>query len=267
MRTRQLGPLDGQRRRASAATTSAGGSTRPATRAVVDAALDAGVTFFDTADIYGTTAAARTLLGQALAGPPRPGRAGDQVRQGDGRRRRTPRHPQLHPRARSPRRCAAADRRDRPLPAPRRGPGHAARGDDRRARRARRRGDDPRVRHVELPARDARAAGALGSRGVTSPSRASTRWLAREAEDDLLPACERLGLGFIPYFPLASGLLTGKVSREPAAGRGHAPARAHDRRRRPRPGRALARVGRGARRIAARRRDRRLLAQSRRSPR
>jgi aryl-alcohol dehydrogenase-like predicted oxidoreductase len=34
--------------------------------------------------------------------------------------------------------------------------------------------------------------------------------LAREAEDDALPACERLGLGFVPFFPLASGLLTGK---------------------------------------------------------
>jgi aryl-alcohol dehydrogenase-like predicted oxidoreductase len=38
-------------------------------------------------------------------------------------------------------------------------------------------------------------------------------WLARGAEDELLPTCEELGLGFIPYFPLASGLLTGKVTR------------------------------------------------------
>jgi aryl-alcohol dehydrogenase-like predicted oxidoreductase len=37
--------------------------------------------------------------------------------------------------------------------------------------------------------------------------------LAREAERDVLPACERLGLGFVPYFPLASGLLTGKYRR------------------------------------------------------
>jgi aryl-alcohol dehydrogenase-like predicted oxidoreductase len=34
--------------------------------------------------------------------------------------------------------------------------------------------------------------------------------LVRDAEDDALPACERLGLGFVPFFPLASGLLTGK---------------------------------------------------------
>ena len=35
----------------------------------------------------------------------------------------------------------------------------------------------------------------------------------REAEDEVLPLCERLGLGFLPYFPLASGLLTGKYRR------------------------------------------------------
>ena len=35
----------------------------------------------------------------------------------------------------------------------------------------------------------------------------------REAEDEVLPACERLGVGFLPYFPLASGLLTGKYTR------------------------------------------------------
>src|SRR5947209_2129004 len=35
----------------------------------------------------------------------------------------------------------------------------------------------------------------------------------REAEDEVLPACERLGIGFLPYFPLASGLLTGKYER------------------------------------------------------
>jgi aryl-alcohol dehydrogenase-like predicted oxidoreductase len=34
--------------------------------------------------------------------------------------------------------------------------------------------------------------------------------LHREPETNVLPACERLGLAFLPYFPLASGLLTGK---------------------------------------------------------
>ena len=35
----------------------------------------------------------------------------------------------------------------------------------------------------------------------------------REAEDEVLPVCEKLGIGFLPYFPLASGLLTGKYRR------------------------------------------------------
>ncbi len=41
--------------------------------------------------------------------------------------------------------------------------------------------------------------------------------LHREPEAEVLPECERLGIAFIPYFPLASGLLTGKYHRgEPA---------------------------------------------------
>jgi len=41
--------------------------------------------------------------------------------------------------------------------------------------------------------------------------------LHREAEREVLPTCERLGIGFVPFFPLASGLLTGKYRRgEPA---------------------------------------------------
>ncbi len=39
----------------------------------------------------------------------------------------------------------------------------------------------------------------------------------RGAESDVLPACERFGLGQLPYFPLASGLLTGKYQRGVAA--------------------------------------------------
>src|SRR4051812_32879213 len=55
---------------------------------------------------------------------------------------------------------------------------------------------------------------------------AKQRWLARfvsvqnhysllhrEPEPAVLPECERLGLAFLPYFPLASGVLTGKISR------------------------------------------------------
>ncbi|NJC82071.1 aldo/keto reductase [Planosporangium mesophilum] len=41
--------------------------------------------------------------------------------------------------------------------------------------------------------------------------------LKREAERELVPACQRFGLGVLPYFPLASGLLTGKYRRGQAA--------------------------------------------------
>ena len=37
------------------------------------------------------------------------------------------------------------------------------------------------------------------------------------SEHEVLGVCERLGLGFVPYFPLASGLLTGKYRRGLAA--------------------------------------------------
>jgi aryl-alcohol dehydrogenase-like predicted oxidoreductase len=40
--------------------------------------------------------------------------------------------------------------------------------------------------------------------------------LEREAERELVPACQRFGVGLLPYFPLASGLLTGKYRRDQA---------------------------------------------------
>jgi aryl-alcohol dehydrogenase-like predicted oxidoreductase len=38
-------------------------------------------------------------------------------------------------------------------------------------------------------------------------------WLEREVEVDLVPALQRYEIGLLPYFPLASGLLTGKYRR------------------------------------------------------
>ena len=37
--------------------------------------------------------------------------------------------------------------------------------------------------------------------------------LEREIEAEVVPTCERLGVSILPYFPLASGLLTGKYQR------------------------------------------------------
>ena len=53
------------------------------------------------------------------------------------------------------------------------------------------------------------------SRFVTAQNRYSV--LDRAVERDLVPVCERLGIGVVPYYPLENGLLTGKYRRgEPA---------------------------------------------------
>jgi aryl-alcohol dehydrogenase-like predicted oxidoreductase len=48
--------------------------------------------------------------------------------------------------------------------------------------------------------------------------------LARQVEAELLPACQAFGIGVIPYFPLAGGVLTGKYREgqpAPPGTRGH----------------------------------------------
>jgi aryl-alcohol dehydrogenase-like predicted oxidoreductase len=52
-------------------------------------------------------------------------------------------------------------------------------------------------------------------RGVTRFVAAQNHYslVEREVEDEILPLCERLGIGMLPFFPLASGLLTGKYER------------------------------------------------------
>ena len=77
--------------------------------------------------------------------------------------------------------------------------------------------------------------------------------LERKVELEVIPACERFGLGVLPYFPLASGLLTGKYRRGEAPAGGHAAGRL-GRARRPgaqrqelRQAGGAVRLGRGAR--------------------
>jgi aryl-alcohol dehydrogenase-like predicted oxidoreductase len=41
-------------------------------------------------------------------------------------------------------------------------------------------------------------------------------WLERDIEDDLVPALEQYEIGLLPFFPLASGVLTGKYRRDQA---------------------------------------------------
>ncbi|BAK33651.1 aldo/keto reductase [Microlunatus phosphovorus NM-1] len=51
-------------------------------------------------------------------------------------------------------------------------------------------------------------------------------WLNRSAETELVPALEHTGLGLLPFFPLARGLLTGKYRRGESAPQGSRLARA-----------------------------------------
>jgi aryl-alcohol dehydrogenase-like predicted oxidoreductase len=195
------------------------------TRAVVDAALDAGVNLVDTADIYGShPGESEEQLGQVLEG-----------------------------------------RRDRVVLATKfgmdmrgaNGEDHGALGSRRYVRRAieaslRRLRTD----HVDLyqyhrpdgvtPVEETLAAlddlvregkvRYVGSSNFDGWQVADADWAARDhglsrfvgaqnrysllergVERELAPACERFGVGILPYFPLASGLLTGKYRRgEPA---------------------------------------------------
>ncbi|HKU58307.1 MAG TPA: aldo/keto reductase [Gaiellaceae bacterium] len=218
MRTAQLGPLEVTV--VGLGCNNFGGRVDEAgTRAVVDAALDAGVTFFDTADIYGGRGGSETFLGSALQG------RRDQV--------------------------VLATKFGKPM-----GDGAERRGSARYIRSAvaasleRLQTDriDLYQHHEEDP--DTPLAETIGTleelvaegtilaygtsnyapatlesaRKLGGPAYVSEQseysWLERGAESELLPTCERLRLGFIPYFPLASGLLTGKVRRDRAPAEG-----------------------------------------------
>jgi aryl-alcohol dehydrogenase-like predicted oxidoreductase len=57
------------------------------------------------------------------------------------------------------------------------------------------------------------------TRGLRGFIAAENDWslLSRGVEVDVVPACVHFGIGVLPFFPLASGLLTGKVRRGEAA--------------------------------------------------
>ena len=59
--------------------------------------------------------------------------------------------------------------------------------------------------------REAEAAAAGGARFVSVQN--AWNLLQREDEADAVPEAERLGLGYLPYYPLASGMLSGKYTR------------------------------------------------------
>ncbi|MFG2616658.1 aldo/keto reductase [Streptomyces sp. NPDC048507] len=191
------------------------------TRAVVDAALDAGITLLDTADIYGGSGGSESHLGQALKG------RRDQVVLAtkfgyDG-----------------------VDMGYGPAAGSRGGRGYIRRAVEESLRRL----DTDHIDLYQLHSPDpatpiaetlaaltelvtegkirylghsnfsgwqlAEAAHVARDTGAVPFVSAQNEWslLQRSAERELVPAAVHYGVGVLPYFPLANGLLTGKIRR------------------------------------------------------
>jgi aryl-alcohol dehydrogenase-like predicted oxidoreductase len=186
------------------------------TRAVVDAALDVGVTLFDTADIYGNKGGSESFLGEVLEGR-RDGvvlatKFGGDM--GDGTEARGSRD-YIHKAVDASLERLRTDYIDL----------YQYHTPDKTTPFAETFGaldelvQAGKVRHVghsNLSAEQVEEVDRLArENGWSRPVSAQNRYslLHRDPESDLLPVCERLGLGVLPYFPLASGLLTGKYKR------------------------------------------------------
>lgn len=186
-------------------------------KAVIDAAIERGVTLFDTADIYGGGGGSEELIGEVL------GSRREQV--------------------------VLATKFGMPMP----GAGPEARGSRRYVRKAvrdslrRLRTDwidlyqyhepdgvtpveetlaalhelvqEGLVRYIgssnfggwQVADADWHARAAGTTRFVSAQNHYSL--LQRDAEAEVIPACENYGVGQLPYFPLANGVLTGKYRR------------------------------------------------------
>lgn len=193
--------------------------TLEGTREVLDAAIDAGVTFFDTADVYGKEfGLSETLMGEAL----------------DGRRDEVViatkfGHADLAPamtggakasRSSIRRSVEGSLRRLRTdyidlyqLHTP--DPGTPVEETLEALGDLVREGKVRYIGHSNFSGwqiAEADAAASRGIRFVSSQNQYSL--LARAAEREVLPATRRFGLGFLPFFPLHNGLLTGKFTRE-----------------------------------------------------
>jgi len=191
------------------------------TRAVVDAAIEAGVTLFDTADMYGEAGASERLLGEVI------GSRRDQIvlatKFGH----------------------QSADMGYGPAAGAKGGRGYIRRAVTESLRRLRTDHIDLYQLHTPDPATPieetiaalnelvaegkvryighsnlsgwqiADAAHVARAAGKTPFISAQNHWslLERDAEREEVPSALKFGLGVLPYFPLANGLLTGKIRR------------------------------------------------------
>ena len=191
------------------------------TRAVLDAALTAGITLFDTADVYGGGGGSEKLMGEALEGrrdefliatkfgmemtgasgaPDAPRGSRDYIRwaiDGSLKRLRTD-HVDLYQYHRPDGETPIAETLDALNEL-------VAEGS---------------VRWIGCSNFDAeqleQAEGVSRERGIARFVSLQNEYslLDRSIEADVQPACERLDVAILPYFPLASGLLSGKYSRD-----------------------------------------------------
>jgi len=188
-----------------------------ATRAVVDAALAAGISFLDTANIYGSGESER-FLGEALAGRREQvvlaTKFGMEMPDDD---RKTPRGSRAYVRRAADASLARLDtdyidlyyyhRPDGVTPL------------DETIGAMNELVAEGKVRWLGISNVDAglitQAHGLGDGRVVAVQNHYSLMQRADDAE--VLPLCRELGIGFIPYFPLESGLLTGKYRRDAPA--------------------------------------------------
>ena len=186
-----------------------------ATAEVVHAALDAGINFFDTADIYGKSGLSEEYLGRAL------GRRRSEVvlatkfgmKMDEKRKGARPEY--VRQAAEDSLRRLGTDVIDlyqlhEPDPAVPIAETLGALDELVRAGKVREIGCSnfsvEQLRAAETASRD---------RGIARFVSVQNEYslFHREPENGVLAECERLGQGFLPYFPLASGLLTGKYRK------------------------------------------------------
>jgi aryl-alcohol dehydrogenase-like predicted oxidoreductase len=183
------------------------------TRAVVEAALEAGVTFFDTADVYGERGGSERYLGEILQErrdrvvlATKFGWTGGDGPQGSRRFLRRALEASLD--------RLRTDHVD--LYYYHRHDGVTPLAETLEAMHEL--VDEGRVRAIgcsNLTAEQLRDAHgyALESGREIAALQNQYSLLERGAETEVLPLCREYGIGFVPYFPLASGLLTGKYRR------------------------------------------------------
>ena len=191
------------------------------TRAVVDAAMDAGITMLDTSDTYGDGGASEELLGEVLAG----------------RREQVVLATKFG--------HQSYDMGYGPAAGAKGGRAYIRRAIEASLRRLRTDYIDLYQLHTPDPVTPvaetlaaltelvtegkvrylgnsnftgwqiADAAHVARAAGTAPFISAQNHWslLEREVESEVLPAARHFGLGVLPYFPLANGLLTGKVRR------------------------------------------------------